>query len=398
MKKIVLIGYACYFMLLGTGCSEIDINGAKCTGQKPAPVTEYSVSSLYGGAKITFKMPESEDLLYVKAKYTLGSGLERETKSSLYKNYLTVDGFEKAGEFDINLYAVAKGEVESEPTIVKVTVLTPPYEQVFNKLNLIETFGGVNINATNESKADLSITLLEKSPKGEWVDKYTHYTNSESVNFSVRGYEPKPANFAVFVKDRWGNVSDTLAKTLQPIFEEKISKTTWKKFELPGDHTLPHPTYNHWTFEKMWDDKLGGDDMFHTAPMIETWPMPFTIDLGKKINFSRLKLDERQSHQWKSNTVKLFEVYGSNNPSLDGSWDCWTKMGTFEVIKPSGLPDDKATGEDNDAWAKGFDFEFLPTLPSFRYVRFKILETWGRVQSCSITELTFWGKEIDENQ
>lgn len=395
-EKLIIITTICiYCACLLAGCSEIDINSPKFTGGKPDPVTNYTVTSLNGGAQINFKMPTSDDLLYVKAEYVLASGLKRETRSSLYKDYLVVDGFENAGEYEIKLYSVAKGEVASDPTTVKIDVLTPPYLLTRETIGLIGTFGGVNVSFTNETSSDLSIQLFEKDEKEEWIEKHTYYTNSQKADFSVRGYEPEEREFGVCVKDRWGNVSDTLTRICLPLFEELIPKNTWRKYELPQDHTLPHPTYPQWAFEKLWDGLLG-DNMFHTAPMMEVWPSCFTIDLGLTVNFSRVRLNQRISHLYNNNNVRIFEVYGSNEPNLDGSWDdSWTKMGTFEVIKPSGADLGTTTGEDTEAATAGHDFDFSPLLPSFRYVRFNILESWGRVQSVAISELTFWGEVVE---
>lgn len=395
MKKIILsILCSVCLSFIWNGCSETDINGPKTIGHKPDPVTEYEVTNLNGGAKITFKMPASDDLLYVKAEYTLASGLTREAKSSLYKNYVIVDGFERSDEFDITLYAVAKGEVLSDPTTVKIHTLTPPYLLTRTSLGLISTFGGVNVSFKNESKADLSIQLLEKDEEGNWFEKYTYYTNAETSNFSVRGYDPESRDFGVCIKDRWGNVSDTLMKTCTPLYEELIPKKDWKKYQLPDDQTDPHPTYTQWRFERMWDDKLDGDNMFHTGNLVPVWPAPFTIDLGHPITFSRMKLFQRQSSIYAANNVRLFEVYGSNDPALDGTWDSWTKIGSFEVVKPSGSSS-SITNEDKEVAKNGHDFEFSPLLPPFRYVRFRILESWGRTQSIAIAEITFWGKVED---
>jgi hypothetical protein len=382
--------------LILTGCKDDNTNAPKFIGQKPVPVTQYSVVNSYGGAKISFKIPASEDLLYVKAEYSLSSGVKRETKSSLYKDYLYVDGFEKAGEYEIKLYAVAKGEVVSDPTTVKINVLTPPYQITRKTVNLIETFGGVNVSFQNDTKADLSIQLLEKDAKGVWKEKYTYYSNSSIADFSVRGYAVVPKEFGVCVKDRWGNISDTLVKTCTPIFEELIPKSTWKKFALPGDWVLPHPTYPQWAFEKMWDGKIGADDMFHTAALIDTWPAFFTIDLGKTIKFSRMKFFQRQSSTsflYAGNNIRKFELYGSNNPTIDGSWDSsWTKMGSFEIIKPSGAALGTNTQEDIAVAAAGHDLDISALAPSYRYIRLKVIETWGRVQSFNVAEITFWGR------
>lgn len=386
--------------LLLAACSEDNsINAPKKIGNTPDPVKEYHVQSLSGGAKISFKMPVSEDLLYVKAEYTLASGLKREAKSSLYKNYLIVDGFEKAGVYDVILYAVAKGEVCSEPTIVKIDALTPPYLTTRASLNLIETFGGVNISCKNEAKANLAIVLLEKDIKEGWKEKYTHHFNSPEEDFSIRGYDTTPREFAVFVKDRWGNISDTLAKLCTPQFEILLDRSKFKKYVLDGDVTDSHPRYPMWKFENMWDNKLGNNDHFHTAPFVEKWPMPFTIDLGAEVKFSRLKVWQRQDGSaYKGNNLRLFEVYGSNAPSADGSWQSWTKLGVFDIKKPSGAPLGTNTAEDLAQATKGHEFDISPLAGTYRYVRFKILETWGLAQSVCIMELSFYGKYVTTNE
>lgn len=388
-NTVLFIFWNLYMIFGGTACSDTDLNGPKMIGNKPDPVTEYKIENLNGGAKITFKMPVSDDLLYVKAEYTLASGQKRESRSSLYKNYLTVDGFEKAGQYEITLYAVAKGEVVSDPTIVTINALTPPYLQARETLTIIGTFGGVNVSFKNDGEADLSVKLLQKDDEGQWFEKHSYYTSSANNSFSIRGYNTEPKEFAAFVKDRWGNVSDTLFSTCTPLYEEKIAKKTWKKFSLPDDQNEAHPGYPAWRLECMWDGSLNSG--FGTDNLVAVWPAPFTIDLGQTIHMSRMKLFQSESGCYTSNSVRLFELYGSNNPNLDGSWDSWTKIGSFEVIKPSGTGSTTVTNEDKAAAKAGHEFEFSPSLPPFRYIRFRILESWGRIESINIAEIDLWG-------
>lgn len=381
----------CTALLVFSGCiGENETNDPKFIGSAPDPVTDYKVQSLAGGALITFKMPISDDLLYVKAEYKLASGIERSAKSSLYKNTIIVDGFANAGEYDIELYAVSKGEVSSEPTIVSITVLTPPYIETRQSIELTETFGGVSVVCENKAAADLSLVLLEKDSIGVWNEKYTHYFSNEEVSFAIRGYDTIPIDFAIFARDRWGNLSDTLVKRCTPVFEVMLDKKLWKEYKLPGDHTDPHPTYTRWTFDNMWDNSWGNEDMYHTGNSI-VWPSHFTIDLGVTSKFSRFTLWQRTSSSYASNNVSLFEVYGSNDPNIDGSWESWNKIGLYEVIKPSGAPIGTVTTEDKAAAKAGHQYDLSPQTPAYRYLRFKILETWGRLSSVAITELTFWG-------
>ena len=374
-----------------SGCAKVDVNGPKSFGAKPGPVTQYTVTGLNGAAKIEFKVPDITDLLYVKAVYKLSSGKTYEAKSSLYKNYLVVEGFEKEGSYPVTLYAVAKGEVYSDPTDIRVDVLTPPYMMARNSMELKPTFGGVYANFTNETSADLSVSLLEKNEKGEWVEKYTHYTSEVHPNFSVRGYDTIPTEFGIFVKDQWGNRSDTLVKTLLPIFEEQIPTATWRKYQLPGDQTDAHPSIPSWVFENMWDGTHNATVFFHTAPLLPLWPSTFTIDLGLTATLSRTRIYPHTGLAFASNSLKLFEIYGSNAPNPDGSWDGWTKLGLFEVIKPSGAPLGTVTAADAAAAAAGFDFEFPADISPYRYIRFQILSVWGGTQSVSIDELMLWG-------
>lgn len=388
-NTLILLTITCLFFL--GGCKE-DVLGPLYYGQKPDPVKDYSIESLAGGARISFKMPSSHDLMYVKAVYKIASGLQREAKSSLYKNYLIVDGFEKAGEYEVMLYAVAKGEVESDPTPLKINTLTPPYLETFNNIKLQETFGGVNITYKNENEADLVYQLLEKGENNKWVEKYTHYSNFKEGDFSVRGYDTLNLDFGIFVKDRWGNMSDTLFRTCKPLFETLIDKKKFKDLALPGDMNIPHSNYPQWVLSRIWDDKtIGGECFFHTNGNI---PMPshFSIDLGAKIKISRLKYWQRPSDVFMNQNVRKFELWGSNNPHPDGSWDSWTKIGDFESIKPSGRPDGEVTTEDKEYAAKGEDFDMPMGAPSYRYLRWNSIETWSRIKCVSIAELTFWGK------
>ncbi len=58
-------------------------------------------------------------------------------------------------------------------------------------------------------------------------------------------------------------------------------------------------------------------------------------------------------------TLREFEIWGSNNPNADGSWASWDSIGTFESFKPSGLPLGQVSAEDIQfARVDGEDFDF----------------------------------------
>lgn len=390
MKKHSFI----YLFLLGIivlfACKEETL-APLSTGNKPNPVKDYTVESLPGGAKITFKVPSSEDLLYIKAEYEIIAGVKRETKSSIYKNYLIVDGFGKEGKYKVTLYAVANGEVQSEPTTIEVNTLTPPYITAFNSIEMTAVFGGINIKYKNKDEGNLSFHLLHVDSTNKWSSAYSHYTRFLKGNFSVRGYDTIDTKFGVYVRDRWNNISDTLTGTYRPLYESLITNSTFRALKFPTDVWQAHTGAPHLVIEKVWNNNTSAaDDCFHTTPN-SGMPQHFSFDMGKTVKLSRFKYFQRPSTLWRAGNPKVFELWGSNNPNPDGSWDDWTKIDTFTSIKPSGLPVGTNSSEDIALAQAGEDFDVPITTPPYRYYRWNTVETWGNVTYISIAELTFWG-------
>ncbi len=353
------------------------------------------MESLPGGAKITYDLPVSEDLLYVKAEYQLDGGTSREVKSSIYKNYLTVEGFGQAGEYAASVYAVSKGEVLSDPTKVKFTTLTPPYKNAFNSLIMTAVFGGINVSFENKDGGDLSLEVLVIDSTNNWSPVYTHYTNLEQGDFSARGFDTIQYVFGVFVRDRWSNLSDTLTGSFKPLFESLIDNSTFAALkQLPGDVWQAHTGAPHLVIERAWDGDISTE--FHTSPNSGS-PQSFSIDMGKKVKLSRFKYHQRQNNtRWNAGNPKYFELWGSNEPSIDGSWDSWAKIGEFESIKPSGLPLGTVSSEDLAKAIEGEVFDIPISTPAYRYYRWNTVRTWANMTYVSIGELTFWGSVVPE--
>lgn len=359
----------------------------------PALVTNVKVENLPGAAKITYRLPNDAKLLYVKAECMI-NGRMVEAKSSPYNNELLIEGFGTAGEAEVKLYSVSGSETRSEPLTVKVSPLTPAYEDAFKSLSLRETFGGANVGFENPTEANLVINILAQQDNGDWKTAETFYTKKAKGVFSARGFEPTARKFAVFVKDRWNNYSDTLTKELVPIFEKQLDRTKFKEFNLPTDQLAAFG----WNMPYIWDgiivnntnvDKPG----FHTSPN-GVWPQWFSFSLGVKAKLSRFKYWQRGS--WVSFTdrnIKKFEIWGSNNPAADGSWESWTKLMDGTSVKPSGLPIGTNSPEDIALVGAGEEFIFPENTPDVKYIRIKVLETWSGAKSFYIMQVGFWGAE-----
>lgn len=367
----------------------------------PAPVTNVTVIRTAGGAKLQYKVPTDENLMYVKAIFDIRPGVTSECKTSLYKDTLTLEGFGDTLEHQVKVYSVGRNNKESAPVTLTVRPLRPSIETVFSTIELRPTFGGAAVIYKNPDKATLAIVLLRDSTgRGDWTEATTNYTAALTGSFSARGFDTIPMKFATYVRDRWNNKSDTLTLTIKPIFETKLDRLGFKELNLPTDVNIGHvfsslsPRNISFMFNNIYGD-ANANDCFHTRPAEPKMPQWFTFDMGKEYNLSRFKLYHRggTSGYYRGGDPKVFELWGSNAPSLDGSFDnSWTLLGTFNSVKPSGSPVGTNTAEDRQfACEDGEDFEFPPGTPSARYLRFRTTETWGAFQYIYISELMFWG-------
>lgn len=400
MKTKYFLMLLFWVVIAGLSCSKEKYVGPIDTDSAPDPVVSATAQPLPGGASITYKLPNDPRLRYVKAVYTI-NGQERETIASEFTNTLSVLGFPDTLEHEIKLYSVSKGEqVTNSPVTVKVKPLLPPIMEAFNSLQVKETFGGVKFTFQNSSRAALAVMVITPDNSGKMNVRETYYMNSENGSYSARGFESTKRPFGFVVRDRWGNLSDTLKGDFIPVFEQQIPKTKFAIVNLPTDTNAPHLVLgNNYTLDKTWDGKTGDSPtlpIFHTAPG-GTLPKWFTFDMGVLVNLSRFKLFHRQpgnTHAYQTGDPKYFEVWGSATaPAADGSWAGWTKLMDCHSYKPSGETNPNVTDEDiNFACIRGEDYEFPEGTPAARYLRIKIIETWGSVSYYFIDEMTFWGE------
>ncbi|SEW51637.1 DUF5000 domain-containing lipoprotein [Chitinophaga arvensicola] len=373
-------------LLLATACNKETHQPVNSGGEKPGVITNVSVSNMAGAAKITYSLPDNKDILYVKAVYNIRPGEKREIRSSYYNNFLVVDGFGDTTTHDISLYVVSRNEAASDPVMASVKPLSPPMLLVRKSLAVKADFGGININFNNVSKADIAIVMLTTDSLGVFGPADIHYTKLENGNYAIRGFAAEKRKFGFFVRDRWGNQSDTLMQEIIPIFEKLLDKKNFKEVKLPGDtdYGWGYPIPNLWA-----------GTMWHSADKLDGMPMSISFDLGVVAQLSRITLWQRPN-EWiyLQNNVRKFEIWGSTNPASDGSWDSWTRLVEHTVIKPSGLPVGQKTQDDIDAAIAGEQMTVPLDAPKVRYIRLKILRTWtDGGYAANIQEMKFWGND-----
>ncbi len=396
MKNAIFTKAPLYItILLLSACSDEKITSPyEQLGVKPDQVKNIVVKNIPGGAEISYSLPKNDDLLYVKAVYYIRNGVRREAKASYHKNTLIVDGFPQVGTYDVDLYTVGRSEIQSDPITVQVHPETPPVIAAFQSLELRETFGGVAISFENKGQADLAVTVITPDSIGKMKPAQTFYTKQEQGILASRGFDSEKRLFGVYLRDRWENYSDTLFAELTPLFEEQLDKLKFKTLPLATDDYIANPNTTPRTLDKLWDGVIAGGNNSYTGPFI-TLPTSFSIDLGAPATLSRLVYYPKATGTtYYVNSPKRFEIWGTNDPASDGSWESWTKLMDCEWIKPSGLPGSQLTEEDKAFSASGIEFEFSVGTSPMRYIRFRTLELW-QGQHLEIFELTFFGNSTN---
>lgn len=393
MKKYGLL--CCITVMIFSACKQTEIEPLNKSDKAPDPVSNVKVQSFAGGAVISYDRPEN--MLYVKAEYSPRPGLNSEVKATYYKNELRIDGFADTEEHEVKLYAVSRGENASAPVTVKFRPLTPPIVSVFQSLKFEAIYGGIRLNFENSSEANIVINLLRPDATGEYVPADAFYTKRKGGFMNSRGFEPIAQKFAIFIRDRWGNHSDTAYTELTPLFEQQLDRTKFKEVRLPTDTYTQHTSVGG-SMVSLWDNVWNGGNTFHTKPG-SGLPQYFTFDLGVSVNLSRFKFYHRRGGgqqgtdgAYFGGDPKIFDLYGSNAPAQDGSWESWTLIGEFESIKPSGSPAGIVSNEDFQyAVIDGEEFDIPENTPKFRYLRWRTRQVWGTLDHIYMTELQFWG-------
>lgn len=388
-------------VLLVFSCTENRVNEPiDGDGDPPGSVENVSVENLPGGAELTYTLPDDQDLLYVKAKYTLTTGQEMEEKSSYYNNSLMIEGYADSLEHEVELYAVDRSEVESEPTSVTIKPKRSTIWDVFESLRTITAFGGLRVEAENPERTDVGILIMEKNDFGEWeVNPNSIYTSTNEISYALRGLDTLRQEFAFTVRDRWLNYTDTLYTELKPLYETPIPKSNYNAHPLAGDA----PRHNDTPMDGLWDDNIMDWPSIYMTQAAHTpsEPHTFTFDIGQTAKLSRIDIWDYPEYladrtYYYLGCPKRFEIWGAADPTINDpdNWrqqDNWHKLGTYEETKPSGLPYGEQNDEDFQVANSGFSWEFDIEAPEVRYLRFRSLENWGGTTNVGIAEVQVYG-------
>lgn len=357
---------------------------------RPGIVSNVKVTNYAGSALIQYSLPEDTDLQYVVARYAVNEETELEAKASYHDNQLKLKGFGRAGDYPVQLYAVDRSGNESEPVNVTVSPDIPPYLKAFESLDLIRTFGGVNVSYQNEAMGNIGIVVVTENNNGELLPVDALYTGLREGSFSVRGFDTVSRVFGCYVQDRWNNRSDTIIKTLKPLYERELDKSKFAEYRLPDD--APNTFTPSQRPDRAWDGSVNGLHWNATSTAgLES--VQVTMDLGVIAELNRLVYWQRMgdAYLYQRFSLRTFSIWGRATPTNEPGYDGWTKLVDCEVLKPSGLPLAQLNADDRDAAAAGHSFELPPNIPPVRYIRIQVHENWSGGNGLQIGELSFFG-------
>lgn len=238
---------------------------------------------------------------------------------------------------------------------------------------------GVELSYTN-SGGDVQTLFVPSAMDTTEIDDL-----KEGSQFKYRTlYLPDSAAIDTFYTDY---------STFTPVFESQVDKSTFSKLILSGDALTAYG----WIMPHLWDGGL--DEGYGFFCRGSAFPISYTFDMGQTVKLTRFKVWQRGiissgGYLYAGDNASKWEVWGrSDAPPTDGSWDGWTKLMTCQSIKPSGLPVGQVSEIDKAYALKGEEFIFPDTIPQVKYIRIKVLETWGHgAPQINTMEMTFWEK------
>jgi hypothetical protein len=364
----------------------------------PEQVNVTDIRNFRGGATLVYSIPTDKDFLYVKAIYRLPNGQEKQQMSSA--SSITIKGFAKSGKTDVELISVDRSRNESRPVRVEIEPLDSPIFEVLDSLAVSAAFGGIRLAWKNTAGEDIVIGVLYRDDENRYATVENIYTSLTEGVMNIRNLPSVETDFAFFVRDIYGNYSDTLFLPFTPWKEELLDKKLWQELPLCSSFSISAGSGWSGPMSKLWDGvTVAGLGNIYYLDRSESIPIFFTFDLGVSAKLSRFTFWGRSEWYFNLHHPKEIEIWGTDDPVIANgnacSWDGWNLLLSCTSTKPSGnepLANAELTAEDRARAAAGEEFEFPLDIPFTRYIRFRCLRTWTDSQNLFLGELSFWGE------
>ena len=387
------------------------------------PIEGVSVTPINGGATITYNLPNDENLLYVMAEYERNGKMFTE-KASVYKNSLTIEGFDTRENVKAKLYKVNKQGQRSESAEIEFTPLESLVSIAKNSLKLQPGFGGIIAAWQNPFTTELGVRFMVKDEDGKWVNEPMYFTAVADERHSFRGFDPKPVDVAISFEDKWGNSSDTVYYSTTPLFETLIAKPYVDyRASIPYDNTS---NLTNRTTATLWDNIVntaahgwltaqGSSGLSITFDLKQVVKLSRIVIHGYHVNSPYTQVNIQQFEAWGTDKIDFAKLSNlpywldefsvragailSVNPTTElpavtfkDDWQYlgWHKIPRYDLMVP---PDNVAIANIS---ANGTEYEMPIDAKPVRYVRIFVREVGNLMPPpsnnyFSMGEITFYG-------
>lgn len=364
----------------------------------PGELTITSTEATYGGAIISYTLPNDDDILYVRADYTNGKGEAVFRIVSKHVNQIEVSGFVVEEDVTVSLTVVDENQNKSKAVEHEIRPLLSFIYLVQESIKIVPDLGGVQVSWENIEEKTVFIYL--HIADGDEEETRILSSSNATENIFVRGLEAKELGFSTKVEDFDGNITSLLDKGyFTPLFEEKINKDTWtlvSNLSIDGN-AYEGATVNFWddvvdTFETNSDNSYFIINRNDNGGVLR-WPLDIVIDLNKKVKINRFKIWQRafwyngpgdQPYYYQSENLRSFDLFVSMDKSE------WTLLGSFQIEEPTNGDISQAL---LDEAAAGHNFNLDEISPEFRYLKFSITSNFGSDSFCHGSEISLFGRD-----
>jgi len=383
-------------IMMTCACAEKELKPIHGSKGKPGKVEIIEQEAIPGGVVVVYRIPESEDILSVVAKYTLSNGKNFESEASYFENSLTIAGFnDHTKEYTAQLFTVNRAQQRSDP----VTVTFRPEESALSKtarsMKITADWGGPRFAWKNKDKEPLIFEFFAPDEEGNFRIMRVLGSTLDTTTYVLRGFEPKPQRFACVIRDYWDNVTDTIyppGGKLSPWLEEKPDKKKMSVMGLAND-----AGWNMWGSSPgfMLTDDLTQFGEWEPVPASATFDLGVKLKLSRTVAFHRSDWFPNPCERGNPKRYRIYGFYGDGEPSNSGDWSEWTLIKEHEEMLPASGGKTQAERTDEDiAFAKEFGLtcEIPLTAEPTRYLRIRVMQTWGSTTFASITRFDFYGQ------
>lgn len=403
MKDKHLLKLIALFLLVMVGFGSCNSDDENNDVTPPGKLTVTEVIPTHGGAKIVYTLPDDNDILFVKAKYTTTLGQEVFKSASYYTDTIDLDGFNDTRAHQVALYVVDRNNNHSEAVSVEVTPFESYIYLVQENLILTAGFGEIKVDWENTEGKTVHVKIVYSSESG--TDSTIFSSKLKVFNSSIRNLDSVDYTITSVVKDNYENSTGrNIEGVLKPRFEEKIDKSTWTL--VP---TLSVDA-NAWegVTENFWDGVIdictvADDNSYFMINRDDNggslnYPLDIVIDFNKQVVVNRFRVWQRAfdynnrtadnvsdiPYYYQVENLRAFNLYASQDK------ETWILLGEFDIGDPKD-EDGNVPAEAIQEAIDGHEFNLAEPSQPFRYLKFAITANYGSDTYVNGSEITLYG-------